>query len=70
MVSWKFGPAPDSVYLGPTLMSSCCRSFFQVVLAGGMEVVSLQDRVTLVPSEAVTSGAPWGNGGPAAAEQT
>lgn len=69
MVSWNSGPSPDKVYFGPRVMSSCIRPFFQVVLAGGMEVVSLQVKVTLVPSGAVTSGSPWGNGGPAAVEK-
>lgn len=70
MVSLRTGPSSDRTYLEPGIMSSCWRPFLQVVFAGGMETASLQIRVMLVSSWAVTRGSPSGYGGSGREGQT
>lgn len=62
MVSVKVGPWSDRMYLELGVMSSCWAVFFHAVLAGGMELLSVQVNVTLVPSRALTNGCPSGYG--------
>lgn len=58
------------MYFEPVIISSCWRPLLQVVLAGGVDVSSLQDKVTLVPSRAVASGSPTGYGDSGNQKQT
>lgn len=62
MVSLKTGPSKDRMYFDPDSMLSSCNPFLHVVIAGGLDVVSVHVSVTLLASRVETIGSPSGKG--------